>query len=60
MAAKTAAVQPVKVMGTGPITVMMLWGVQLDIDLHIMEPDGSHVYFYQRKGKSGLMDVEDT
>lgn len=40
-------------MGNGPITIFFTWDIQPDIDLHIIEPDKTHVYFYYRKGKSG-------
>jgi hypothetical protein len=43
----------------GPITVTLTWGSQPDIDLHVFEPDGSHVYYYKKTGASGYLDVDD-
>lgn len=47
-------------MGFGPITITLTWDVQPDIDLHVLEPGGIHVYFGNRRGTSGYLDVDDT
>jgi hypothetical protein len=45
--------------GSGPITVTLTWGDQPDVDLHVYEPDGTHVYYAARTGESGYLDVDD-
>lgn len=50
---------PTPMVGTGPITVTLSWGNQPDVDLHIYEPDGSHVYYANLRGTSGYLDVDD-
>jgi hypothetical protein len=45
---------------TGPITVTLSWGPQPDLDLHVFEPSGSHVYFDTEIGVSGFLDTDDT
>ena len=60
VAAKISAVQPVRSMGNGPITITLSWDIQPDIDLHIIEPDGTHVYYSNKRGNSGYLDVDDT
>jgi hypothetical protein len=30
------------------------------VDLHIFEPDGTHVYYFHQVGDSGFLDVDDT
>ena len=42
--AKISATQPEKSMIHGPITVSINWYLPADINLHLIEPDGSHVY----------------
>ncbi len=44
----------------GIITVTLTWGAQPDVDLHIYEPDGNHVYYASRTGNSGYLDWDDT
>jgi hypothetical protein len=39
--------------GDGVITVTLNWGSQPDVDLHVFEPDGTHVYYASRSGLSG-------
>lgn len=43
----------------GPITVTLTWGAQPDVDLHILEPDGTHVYYGSKTGNVGFLDVDD-
>ena len=45
--------------GNGPISVTLTWGAQPDVDLHVYEPDGSHVYYGNRQGSSGYLDRDD-
>ena len=50
---------PTPMVGTGPITVTLTWGGEPDIDLHVYEPDGSHVYYASPRGTSGYLDYDD-
>ena len=46
-------------LGNGPISVTMTWGAEPDVDLHVFEPDGSHVYYANKLGTSGSLDYDD-
>jgi hypothetical protein len=46
--------------GRGPISVTLTWGEQPDVDLHIFEPNWSHVYYADPIGESGHLDHDDT
>ena len=46
--------------GDGIFTVTLEWGGQPDVDLHVFEPDGSHVYYSAPAGTAGYLDVDDT
>lgn len=38
----------------------LIWDTQADIDLHILEPGGSHIFWDRRNGeKGGELDVDD-
>ncbi len=37
----------------------LTWGSQPNIDLHVFEPN-SHVYYSNRSGEVGFLDVDDT
>lgn len=52
--------QPTQTAETGIITVTLEWGSQPDVDLHIYEPNGTHVYWANSYGPSGYIDVDDT
>jgi hypothetical protein len=41
-------------------TVKLDWGGQPDVDLHVVEPGGAHVYFGNRQGGDGFLDLDDT
>jgi hypothetical protein len=43
----------------GIITITLTWGDQPDIDLHVYEPGGDHVYYANQQGNSGFLDVDD-
>ena len=47
-------------LGSGAITVTLTWGAQPDVDLHVYEPSGDHVYYRQTRGTSGFLDRDDT
>jgi hypothetical protein len=53
-------VPPTQTVGSGLITVTMTWGAQPDVDLHVTEPNGFHVYYAAPTGPSGYLDVDDT
>jgi uncharacterized protein YfaP (DUF2135 family) len=50
---------PTPQIGSGPISVTLTWGAQRDVDLHVNEPDGSHVYYGNMWGSSGYLDYDD-
>jgi len=50
---------PTPELGMGPITVTLTWGAEPDVDLHVFEPDGSHVYYAAPWGTSGYLDYDD-
>ena len=51
---------PGKLIGNGQITVNIAWPPSSnnpsEIDLHVFEPDNTHVYEYAKQGKFGCMD----
>lgn len=47
-------------LGSGAITVTLTWGSEPDIDLHVTEPNGIHVYYQNLQGISGFLDLDDT
>lgn len=47
-------------LGSGPISASLTWGAQPDLDLHIYEPNGDHVYYRNLTGTSGSLDLDDT
>ena len=51
---------PEQQVGRGPISVTLTWGEQPDVDLHIFEPNWSHVYYADPVGQSGHLDHDDT
>jgi len=46
--------------GEGAIRASLTWGSQPDVDLHAFEPNGAHVYYSNRNGEDGSLDVDDT
>lgn len=52
-------VEPVPLAEEGVITVTLTWGDEPDVDLHVYEPNGTHVYYANRRGQSGYLDVDD-
>lgn len=45
---------------TGPITVAVNWDKAGDVDLHINEPAGAHVFYENPRGEVGYLDRDDT
>ncbi|HEX2253770.1 MAG TPA: hypothetical protein VHQ65_10935 [Thermoanaerobaculia bacterium] len=52
-------VQPNADATAGVITVTLTWGDQPDVDLHVIEPGGEHVYWREPFGRSGYLDFDD-
>ncbi|TRO82574.1 YfaP family protein [Trichloromonas acetexigens] len=50
---------PNVIAGDGIITVRLEWGAQPDLDLHVFEPNGAHVYYANQRGPSGYLDLDD-
>lgn len=50
---------PTREAGEGAIRATLTWDIQPDVDLHAFEPSGSHVYYGNRRGSSGFLDVDD-
>lgn len=44
----------------GFFTATLAWDGDGDIDLHVMEPDGTHVHYGARIGASGALDLDNT
>ena len=42
--------------GTGEITISLIWDSWDDLDLHVMTPDGSHIYYGMPYGGGGVLD----
>jgi uncharacterized protein YfaP (DUF2135 family) len=53
-------VTPAQVVESGVINVALTWGSAPDVDLHVYEPNGTHVYWYNLDGISGKLDTDDT
>ncbi|MET0049900.1 MAG: hypothetical protein ABW095_02335, partial [Candidatus Thiodiazotropha sp.] len=41
-------------------TRLLTWGSEPDVDLHVTEPNGTHVYYSNLQGISGYLDLDDT
>ena len=50
---------PATTLGNGIITATLTWGSNPDLDLHVFEPNGSHVYYMNLNGISGYLDRDD-
>ena len=50
---------PRQLLEPGVITVTLLWEGATDIDLHVYEPNGSHVYWEAKEGISGFLDEDE-
>ncbi|MGE3191801.1 MAG: YfaP family protein, partial [Vicinamibacterales bacterium] len=47
-------------LGEGDLQVTLSWDTTADMDLHVIEPDGTHVYYAARTGHTARLDVDDT
>ncbi|PXX89551.1 hypothetical protein DIT71_13550 [Marinobacter vulgaris] len=45
---------------TGFFTATLTWNGAGDVDLHVYEPSGSHVFYQAMTGTSGYLDVDNT
>lgn len=54
--------EPPQVVKSGPVTVTLTWnlGNGDDVDLHVFEPNSTHVYYQSTTGTSGYLDVDNT
>ncbi len=50
---------PTKIVESGVITVSLTWGSEPDVDLHVYEPNGTQVFWYNLDGYSGYLDRDD-
>jgi hypothetical protein len=46
-------------LGGGAMRATLTWNTTADIDLHVIEPDGTHVYYANRNGRTASLDVDD-
>jgi len=44
---------------TGALQVTLTWDQANDIDLHVIEPGGSHVYYASKTGTTAFLDVDN-
>ncbi len=44
--------------GVGPITVTLAWQTHDDLDLHMITPDGSRIYYRNKTAQGGTLDVD--
>lgn len=49
---------PIKV-SQGSFTGTLLWSSPGDVDLHVFEPSGRHVYYGSKRGNVGYLDLDD-
>ncbi len=53
-------VSPTTDASEGFFTVTLTWDGSGDVDLHSFEPDGTQVFYSNRQGSSGRLDVDNT
>jgi uncharacterized protein YfaP (DUF2135 family) len=59
-AALSQLVAPAARGSSGFFTVTLTWDGPGDVDLHVFEPDGSQVSYWNSQGSSGYLDVDNT
>jgi hypothetical protein len=47
------------VLGQGDMQATLTWNSAADVDLHVIEPSGTHVYYVSRNGLTARLDVDD-
>jgi hypothetical protein len=50
---------PPQIVEPGVVTVSLTWGSAPDVDLHVYEPNGMQVFWYNLQGYSGTLDRDD-
>lgn len=50
---------PTTDLGSGFLQATLEWNINGDIDLHVFEPGGSHVYYADKQGAVGQLDYDD-
>lgn len=45
---------------TGDISATLTWNTATDVDLHVIEPNGTHVYYSRRTGTTAVLDRDNT
>ena len=55
----TSLQYPTPTSQTGVITITLTWGSEPDVDLHVFEPGGTHVYYANKNGQNGDLDTDD-
>lgn len=55
-------VVPTPTLGTGQFSATLSWDTVTDIDLHVIEPSGFHIYYREphRRGPTALLDADNT
>ena len=46
-------------LGTGALQVTLRWDTTVDMDLHVIEPNGTHVFYNAPNGTTARLDVDD-
>ncbi len=59
ISAMTTTVQPPQQLGNGPITITLTWDTLSDMDLHVYQPDNTHVYYRAKNGSNGFLDLDN-
>ena len=49
-------------LGTGQFSATLSWDTMTDVDLHVVEPSGYHIYYREqkRRGPTALLDADNT
>jgi hypothetical protein len=50
---------PIQIARAGALRASLTWGDEPDVDLHAYEPNGYHVYYSDKVGLDGELDVDD-
>lgn len=52
---------PIDVGGSGELKITLMWDFYADIDIHVIEPSGNHIYYANQRnlGTSGNLDVDN-
>lgn len=48
------------VLGVGDVQFTLTWNTLTDIDLHVIEPNGAHVYYASKNGTTARLDHDNT